>query len=128
MRCLEIETNQVGLEEIEEDLLKRLQRIFNTKPDVAGILLMKLDHALRNWTTSVRRVSRITAEDVYAALAVDEGTLCYNHDLIPSEPFFQSRNGLVNKLETELFSSGKNACIFSALIGSLKKANTPAIL
>lgn len=120
LRCLEIETNQVGLEEIEEDLLKRLQRIFNTKPDVAGILLMKLDHALRNWTTSVRRVSRITAEDVYAALAVDEGTLCYNHDLIPSEPFFQSRNGLVNKLETELLDGNSRVVFLSGIPGTGK--------
>ena len=73
-------------------MLRKLQAAFNAKPNVARALLMKLDYALRNWTTSIRVASCITAEDVYAALAVDEDTVCYNHDLIPSEPFFQSRN------------------------------------
>ena len=35
LRCLEIETSQVGLTEIEEVLLKRLQCVFNAKIDVA---------------------------------------------------------------------------------------------
>lgn len=120
LRCLEIETNQVGLIEIEEDLLKKLQMAFNAKPDVAKTLLMKLDHALRNWTTSIRIASCITAEDVYAALAVDEDTVCYNHDLIPSEPFFQSRNDLVNKLETELLDGNSRVVFLSGIPGTGK--------
>ena len=31
LKCLEIETNQIGLEEIKEDLLQRLQAVFHTK-------------------------------------------------------------------------------------------------
>lgn len=122
LRCLEIETNQVGLIETEEDLLRKLQMAFNAKPDVARALLMKLDHALRNWTTSIRIAPCITAEDVYAALAVDEDTVCYNHDLIPSEPFFQSRNDLVNKLETELLD-GNSRVVFLSGIPGIGKTN-----
>ena len=120
LRCLEIETNQVGLIETEEDLLRKLQMAFNAKPDVARALLMKLDHALRNWTTSIRIAPCITAEDVYAALAVDEDTVCYNHDLIPSEPFFQSRNDLVNKLETELLEGNSRVVFLSGIPGTGK--------
>lgn len=54
LKCLEIETNQIGLEEIKEDLLQRLQAVFHTKRNIAELLLAKLDHALRGWTTSGR--------------------------------------------------------------------------
>lgn len=120
LRCLEIETNQVGLEEIEEDLLKRLQMVFSAKPDVAGILLMKLDHALRTWTTSTRTASYITAEDVYAALAVEDNSVSYNHDLIPAEPFFESRNALVNELEIELKNGSSRVVFLSGIPGTGK--------
>lgn len=120
LRCLEIETNQVGLIEIEKDLLKRLQRTFNAKLDVARILLTRLDHALRNWATSTRTESCITAEDAYEALAVVEETVCYNHDLIPSEPFFQSRNDLVSSLETELLTGNSKVVFLSGIPGTGK--------
>lgn len=51
LKCLEIETNQIGLEEIKEDLLQRLQAVFHTKRNIAELLLAKLDHALRGWKT-----------------------------------------------------------------------------
>lgn len=122
LRCLEIETSQVGLTEIEEDLLKRLQCVFNAKINVAKTLLMRLDHALRKWTTSRRISSCITAEDVYTALSVEDNTVSYNHDLIPSEPFFESRNALVNELETEL-RNGNNRVVFLSGIPGTGKTN-----
>lgn len=122
LRCLEIEANQVGLEEIEEDLLKRLQKVFNTKTDVAEILLMKLDHALRMWTTSMRVASCITPEDVYTALAVEDNSVSYNHDLIPADPFFASRDALVNEVEIEL-KSGSSRVIFLSGIPGTGKTN-----
>lgn len=120
LRCLEIETSHVGLKEIGEDLLKRLQEIFNVKLDVAGVLLMKLDHALRTWTTSIRTASCITAEDVYTVLAVDDYIVSYNHDLIPAEPFFESRNSLVNNLETELIEGSSRVVFLSGIPGTGK--------
>lgn len=65
-------------------------------------MLAKLDHALRGWTTSGRNSSCVTIEDVYTELALDEDTISYNHDLIAAEPFFTSRDTLVNDLEIEL--------------------------
>ncbi len=120
LHCLEIETGQVGLEEIGEDLLKRLQAVFHVKPDVSEILLMKLDHALRMWTASVRTASCITAEDVYEVLSVPDDTVSYNHDLIPAEPFFKSRNDLVNKLETELTDGSSRVVFLSGIPGTGK--------
>lgn len=102
LKCLEIETNQIGLEEIKEDLLQRLQAVFHTKRNIAELLLAKLDHALRGWTTSGRNSSCVTIEDVYTELALDEDMISYNHDLIAAEPFFTSRDTLVDNLEIEL--------------------------
>lgn len=120
LRCLEIETNQAGLEEIKEDLLKRLTIVFNTKTDVAESLLVKFDHALRTWTTSVRTTSCITVEDVYTALAVNDDIISYNHDLIPADPFFVSRNALVNTLESELIEGNSRIVFLSGIPGTGK--------
>ena len=64
--------------------------------------MAKLDHALRGWTTSGRNSSCVTIEDVYTELALDEDMISYNHDLIAAEPFFTSRDTLVDDLEIEL--------------------------
>ena len=73
--------------------------------DDADKLLGKLDHALRKWTTSMRSTSRIYVEDVYEALAIDDYISLYNHELIPTEPFFDSRKDFVEEIETELLLS-----------------------
>ena len=120
LRCLEIETSQVSLKEIEEDLLERLQKNFGVKIDIAKNLLMKLDHALRVWTTSTRVASCITPEDVLAALCLDDNIVSYNHDLIPADPFFESRNTLVNELETELKEGNRKIIFLSGIPGTGK--------
>ena len=89
LKCLEIETNQIGLEEIKEDLLQRLQVVFHTKRNIAELLLAKLDHALRGWTTSSRNSSCVTIEDVYTELALDENTISYNHDFCSRTIFYK---------------------------------------
>ena len=122
LKCLEIETNQIGLEEIKEDLLRRLQAVFHTKRNIAELLLAKMDHALRDWTTSGRNSSCVTIEDVYTELALDEDMISYNHDLIAAEPFFPSRDTLVNDLEMEL-KNGNSRVIFLSGIPGTGKTN-----
>ncbi|BBF42413.1 hypothetical protein lbkm_1095 [Lachnospiraceae bacterium KM106-2] len=120
LRCLEIKTNQSNLDEIEIDLLNQLQTVFRTNNTVAVGLLTKLDHALRNWTSSIRKHSRISVEDVYSALALEDNIPVYNHDLIPTEPFFKSRNILVDKLERELVYGDHKVVFLSGVPGSGK--------
>ena len=73
-------------------MLQRLQAVFHTKRNIAELLLAKLDHALRGWTTSGRNSSCVAIDDVYTELALDEDMISYNLDLIAVEPFFTSRD------------------------------------
>jgi len=120
LKCLEIETNQIGLEEIKADLLQRLQAAFHTKKSIAELLLAKMDHGLRDWTTSSRNSACVTIEDVYAELALGEDMISYNHDLIAAEPFFSSRDILVNDLETELKNGSSRVVFLSGIPGTGK--------
>ena len=120
LKCLEIETNQQPLDELKEELLQRFQRTFATSKEVATILLTKLDHALRKWTTSCRQTSIITAEAVYEELSLVDTLISYNHYFIPAEPFFQSRNELVTSLEKILLDSSKSVIFLSGVPGTGK--------
>lgn len=120
LKCLEIDTNNASLDELELELLEKIKTIFATNDANAKTLFMKLDHALRSWTTSTRKSSRITAEDVYKALSIDSYPSLYNHDLIPSEPFFESRNDLVRFLEAELKAESPKVIFLSGIPGTGK--------
>lgn len=120
LKNLHIKTDQMGLEEIEKDLLKRLEVTFNVNGAIAQILLTRLDHALREWTSSIRKGTRITGEDVYNKLSLSENYSTYNHDLIPADPFFESRNGLVNEIEGEILEGNSKVLFLSGIPGTGK--------
>jgi len=122
LRLLQLETGQKDLQEIENEVLTHLSIGFGISLDDADKLLGKLDHALRKWTTSVRNTSRIYVEDVYEALSIDDYTSPYNHELIPAEPFFESRKDFVGEIETELLS-GKEKVLFLSGIPGTGKTN-----
>lgn len=122
LRLLQLETEQKDLQEIENEVLNHLSTNFGISLTDADILLGKLDHALRKWTTSVRDTSRIYVEDVYEALSIDDYISPYNHELIPAEPFFESRKGFVGEIETELLS-GKEKVLFLSGIPGTGKTN-----
>jgi len=122
LRLLQLETEQKDLQEIENEVLNHLSTNFGISLTNADILLGKLDHALRKWTTSVRDTSRIYVEDVYEALSIDDYISPYNHELIPAEPFFESRKGFVGEIETELLS-GKEKVLFLSGIPGTGKTN-----
>ncbi len=102
LKTLCIETDKCSLEEMKPDLIRRFQSVFCIKEDVARLLVVRLDHALRDWTTSNYGPSVITAEDVYQALSIQEDTISYSHDLIAAEPFFASRSELIENIEREI--------------------------
>ena len=122
LRLLQLETEQKDLQEIENEVLNHLSTGFGITLDDADKLLGKLDHALRMWTTSTRNTSRIYVEDVYEALSIDDYISPYNHELIPAEPFFDSRKDFVEEIETELLS-GKEKVIFLSGIPGTGKTN-----
>ena len=122
LRLLELETEQKDLQEIENEVVSHLATGFGISLEDADKLLGKLDHALRKWTTSVRNTSRIYVEDVYEALSIDNYISPYNHELIPAEPFFESRRDFVGKIETELLS-GKEKVLFLSGIPGTGKTN-----
>ncbi len=102
LKCLSIETNNAELSELENALINKLKAVFQTNETIAENLLTKLDHALRTWSTSNRSSSKIDREEVYSRLSVMQSAPSYNQDLIPSEPFFPSREELVKSLEEKL--------------------------
>ncbi len=120
LRLLQIETEQKDLQEIENEVLSHLSIGFGITLDDADKLLGKLDHALRKWTTSVRNTSRIYVEDVYEALSIDDYISPYNHELIPTEPFFDSRKDFVEEIETELLSGNEKILFLSGIPGTGK--------
>lgn len=122
LRLLQLETKQKDLQEIEKDVLNHLSVSFGISLANADILLGKMDHALRRWTTSLRNTSRIYVEDVYEALSIDDYISPYNHELIPAEPFFESRKDFVGKIEAELLF-GKEKVLFLSGIPGTGKTN-----
>lgn len=120
LRLLQLETEQKDLKEIENGVLNHLSTGFGITLDDADKLLGKLDHALRKWTTSVRNTSRICVEDVYEALSIDDYISPYNHELIPAEPFFDSRKEFVEEIETELLSGNEKVLFLSGIPGTGK--------
>ena len=120
LRLLQLETEQKDLQEIENEILGHLSTVFRITLDDADKLLGKLDHALRKWTTSVRNTSRIYVEDVYEALSIDDYISPYNHELIPAEPFFDSRKDFVEEIEKELLFGNEKVLFLSGIPGTGK--------
>ena len=68
----------------------------------------------------MRNTSRIYVEDVYEALSIDDYISPYNHELIPAEPFFDSRKDFVEEIETELLSGDEKVLFLSGIPGTGK--------
>ena len=122
LKCFRIDTGMEGLPEIEKALVIRIQEVFQTNEHVADYLLGRFDHALREWTTSARQKSIVTADDVYEKLALSQSVDHFNQDLIPAEPFFPSRVALVDSLESEI-QTGENRVVFVSGIPGTGKTN-----
>lgn len=120
LKCLEIDTDNSGLSKLQEDLIKKLKAEFLTDDSIADILLAKLDHALRIWSTSNRVSSQIDKEEVYKQLSIKQEYNEYNQDLVPSEPFFPSRDKLITSLEGELHSNHHKIVFLSGIPGTGK--------
>jgi hypothetical protein len=117
LKSLHIETEQADLDTIKQELLTKLKLYLCVDDKVAESLLAKLDHALRKWTTSSRKKTEINIEDVYSALSMFEDIKHFNHDLIPVNPFFESRQKFINDIEAELKLGNSKVLFISGLPG-----------
>jgi hypothetical protein len=122
MKNFHIETGMDSLEELEIELKNKLQKLLMVPKEGSDILLGKLDHALRDWTTSHRKSSKITKEILYSALSIKEDVINFNHDLIPVNPFFESRRELVSIIEENLLV-GKEKVVFLSGVPGTGKTN-----
>lgn len=120
LRNLHIETEQSDLEQLGIEIKDKLKLYLSVGDETAEILLSKLDHALRKWTVSSRNSSRITVEDVYSELSAKENAIFYNHDIIPVNPFFSSRQELVDKLELSILNNEQRVIYLSGIPGTGK--------
>lgn len=122
LKHLHILTNQEDLNNLADTCKNKLKKIFKCSDQAAEHLLSNFDHALREWTVSTRKTSKIDVEEVYRVLSLNKETISYNQDLIPSDPFFSSRQDLVNKLENEL-KNGTNNILFLSGVPGIGKTN-----
>ena len=122
LKCLQIDTDNSGLSQIYEDLRRDIKALFQTDDAIAEEILKSLDHALRDWSTSGRNVSRIDKEEVYNRLSIKQEFFSYNQNLIPNDPFFPSREKLVESLENEL-RSNQHKVVFVSGIPGIGKTN-----
>ncbi len=120
LRNLHIETEQPDLEQLGNEIKEKLKQFLYVSDETAEILLSKLDHALRKWTVSDRKESKITVEELYSALSTKENVISYNHDIIPVNPFFSSRQELVDKLELSLLKNEERVIYLSGVPGTGK--------
>ncbi|MGG0412259.1 ATP-binding protein [Peribacillus simplex] len=127
LKSLRIETNQPNLEEITGELVQKLALTFGISLEKARPLLSLLDHALREWATSLRRRESIDREDVYKVLSIPAQELIGDHSLVPPEPFFPSRKEFVDKLSNELIF-GKNPIIFLSGLPGIGKTSIVSAL
>ena len=117
LKCLSIETDKDDLPQLENDLIHRLSVVFQTNETIAYSLLEKLYYALRTWSTSNRSSSIIDKEEVLNKLSVTQETPSFNQDLVPSEPFFPSREELVESLEEKVKSDHHKIIFLSGIPG-----------
>lgn len=122
LKHLSISTDQEELEALGETLIEKLKNTFKTNDEIARLLFVRLDHALRKWTTSIRDSSIVSVEDVLRELSIEDEIISYNHDLIPSVPFFESRLSVVEDIEKAL-SCPQNRVVFLSGIPGTGKTN-----
>lgn len=107
-RQLHIESDQLSLEEMEQELTRKLSEVFGISQMLAKDVLKSFDHALRIWTTTSRNgFEEITREEVYEKLQKPSAEYVGDHNLAPPYPFFESRNNVIDELRCSINSNHK---------------------
>ena len=134
LNSLEIRPNQEDLPTMEKDVLETLGKTFQIPGKRALPLFQALDHALREWTTHEKK---ITAEDAYSAMAVDDGDEPEHRAPPPPAPFFPSRQRALEEIENALKNPNGSPVVFlcaepgagkTSLISQLANRRVPEAL
>lgn len=111
LKSLRVNTNQLHLDEMEDNLREKLATTFSITIEQAHPLLSLLDNALRKWATTLREKEPVDKEDVYEVLSLPAHETVGEHRLYPPEPFFSSRLALMDCIAYELLN-GMNPIVF----------------
>lgn len=120
IKVFEIKGNEPGLAEMEATLISSLMSTFSCSEGLANELLGKIMYGLREWVTTKRETSRVTIEDVYSAISVENDVNESQHRLAPPFPFFESRKRFSESIKNQICSSSKKVVFISGEPGSGK--------
>lgn len=115
-----VQANQLGLSELEQELLSALSSLFGCNEGLSKELLEKLIFALSKWTTTRRKGAKITREEVYSALGTESDINESQHRLAPPFPFFKSRQTFCEIVEQKIRETDKKVVLLSGDPGSGK--------
>lgn len=104
---IKTEHSNQGLEEKYQSLADLISLEFNCDNGLSKSLLDRLIAQLREWTTSIRKSEKITADIVYEALYIKERIDINQHRLTAPIPFFDSRKQFCEKFIKLLEASNK---------------------
>ena len=105
LKDFSINANQFNLVAMKRSLISSLAQSFSCSEGIALELFSKLLWGLSIWTTTERSSERVTLEDVYSVLGIEEDLDESQHRLAPPYPFFESRQMFCKELETQIRST-----------------------
>lgn len=120
LQYFQISDEEPGLVEIEKEIISSLMLTFSCNEGLAYELLGKIVFGLRKWVTTSRETSRVTIEDVYTALGIENDIDESQHRLAPPFPFFDSRKRFSESIKKQICSSNKKVVFISGNPGSGK--------
>lgn len=120
VKALKIRSNEGSLEDLEMKMLDSLQKTFQCSHEIAKNLFDKLCSNLRIWTTTRRENVKVTIEEVYNVLSIENDVEIGEHKLPYPNPFFESRKEFCESLISNLKSTDKRIVFISGEPGSGK--------
>lgn len=120
LKDLTIKGNQKALAEMKASLVSEIEKNFSCDTSTALLLFGKLLIGVSKWTTSEREDERVTIEEVYSVLCIEETDDSNRHRLAPPYPFFESRQSFCDELVKNLLESSRKVMFLSGAPGSGK--------
>lgn len=120
LKHLTIKGGQMSLQEMKNSLVDSLADIFSCNTVIAWSLFSKLLVGLSKWATTEREDERVTIEDVYSVLGLEEDYDDSQHRLAPPYPFFESRKIFCDELFSKINNSSHKIIFLSGDPGSGK--------
>ncbi|EJR29741.1 MULTISPECIES: ATP-binding protein [Bacillus cereus group] len=120
VKALQIRSNEGSLDDLEKNMLGSLQKTFRCDYVVAKNLFDKLCSNLRIWTTTRRENVKVTLEDVFNVMSIENDLEHGEHKLPYPNPFFESRKKFCDDLIYNLKNTDKRVVFISGEPGSGK--------